>query len=74
MTKKYVDNFIGGKMIPHCQLNAEFEFSEMAKKVSSLKHQVNLSGAKYPHNIFIIDLPAKGTKLNHAIAETNLTF
>ena len=70
MTKKQVDNFIEGRVTPCCWLKAEFKGME----VSNLKHQVNIQGAKYPHNIFIIDLPAEGSyyKSNTSSSETTL--
>ena len=61
MTKKQVDNFREGKLTPCCQLLAEFE-STGKKKIPTLKHQVNLKGAKYPNDIFIISLPAGGNQ------------
>ena len=33
------------------------------KKIPLLSHQVKLEGAKYPHNVFTIDLPAEGMTL-----------
>ena len=56
MTKKQVDNFREGKLIPHCQLKAEVIGKK--EEVSSLKHNITLLGAKYPHNILTVD--AKG--------------
>ena len=58
VTKKQVDNFKEGKSTPCCQLLAEV--SAKKKKVPILKRQVNLKGAKYPNNVFVISLPAGG--------------
>ena len=58
VTKKQVDNFKEGQLTPCCQLLAEV--SARKKEVPVLKHQVNLKGAKYPHNVFVISLPAGG--------------
>ena len=60
VTKKQVDNFREGKLTPCCQLKAQVVGRR--KKIPYLSHQVMLEGAKYPHNVFIIDLPAEGTK------------
>ena len=56
MTKRQVDNYREGKLIPHCQLKAEY--CGKGKEVSALKHQVVLEGAPHPHNVLVIDLPA----------------
>ena len=58
VTKKQVDNFREGKVTPCCQLKAHL--SGRRKKIPYLSHQVALQGAKYPHNVFTIDLPAEG--------------
>ena len=58
MTKKQVDNYREGKLIPCCQLLAEL--SGKKKKTPIVKH---LRGAKYPNDLFVINLPAGG-KLN----------
>ena len=58
MTRKQVDNFREGKLTPCCQLLAEV--SGKKKKIPTLKHQVNLKGAKYPNDVFVINLPARG--------------
>ena len=58
ITKKQVDNFRGGQLTPCCQLLAKV--SGKKKKVPTLKHQVNLEGAKYPNDVFVINLPAEG--------------
>jgi hypothetical protein len=63
VTKKQVDNFRPGKSIPCCQLKAEV--SGRRKKIPQLSHQVELKGAKYPHNMFTIDLPAEGRYTYH---------
>ena len=57
VTKKQVDNFKEGKATPCCQLLAEVS---ARKEVPTMKHQVNLKGAKYPNNVFVICLPAEG--------------
>ena len=59
MTKKQVDNFKEGKITPCCQLKAEV--SRRRKKIQELKHRVALVGAKYPNNVFTIDLPIEGS-------------
>ena len=59
MTKKQVDNFREGKLTPCCQLKAQVVGRR--KKIPYISHQVTLEGAKYPHNVFTIDLPAEGT-------------
>ena len=65
VTKKQVDNFKEGKVTPCCQLKAEFELPELEVpgRTRTLKHQVTLQGAKYPYNIFTIDLPPEGTEV-----------
>ena len=68
MTKKQVDNFREGKLIPCCQLKAEF--SGRRKKIPRLSHQVKLEGAKYPHDVFTIDLPAEGMTNNYSYTPT----
>ena len=35
------------------------------KKIPQLSHQVKLEGAKYPHDVFTIDLPAAGMSQNN---------
>ena len=60
VTKKQVDNFREGKGTPRCQLLAEV--SGKKKKLPSLKHQVNLKGAKYPNDFFTLNLPIEGMK------------
>jgi hypothetical protein len=58
VTKEQVDNFREGKLTPCCQLKAQVVGRR--KKIPQLSHQVKLEGAKYPHNVFTIDLPAQG--------------
>ena len=58
ITKKQVDNFREGKLTPCCQLLAEI--SGEKENVPTLKHQVKLRGAKYPNDVFVINLPAEG--------------
>jgi hypothetical protein len=64
VTKKQVDNFREGKLTPCCQLLAEVSGK---KKVQTLKHQINLRGAKYPNDVAVINLPAGGLKTLLAI-------
>ena len=59
VTKKQVDNFRKGKLTPCCQLTAKV--TGKRKKIPQLSHQVKLEGAKYPHDVFTINLPAEGT-------------
>ena len=54
-----VDYFREDKSIPCCQLLAEV--SGKKKKIPTLRHQVNLKGAKFPNDFFVINLPARGT-------------
>jgi hypothetical protein len=65
VTKKQVDSFREGKLTPSCQLLAEV--SGKKKKIPTLKHQVNLRGAKYPNDVFVINLPAGGTYIHAAL-------
>ena len=58
MTKKQVDNFKPGKGTPRCQLSVEL--TNRRKKISAIKHQISLQGAKFPHNVFTISLPIEG--------------
>ena len=58
VTKKQVDNFREGKLTPCCQLLAQV-VSER-REIPALRHQVSLKGAKYPNDVFMISLPAKG--------------
>ena len=55
VTKKQVDNFKKGKLTPCCQLLAKV--SGRRKQVPSVSHQVSLKGAKFPHDVFLINLP-----------------
>ena len=67
MTKKQVDNFLPGIGIPRCQLKVEFK--GMGEKIPILK-DITLHGAKYPNNVFTIDLSAfcnTGILLLHTI-------
>ena len=59
MTKKQVDNFREGKLTPCCQLLAEFEITKEEEYIPTLKLRVNLKGAKYPNDIFVINIPAR---------------
>ena len=59
VTKKQVDNFKEGKLTPCCQLLAEVT-SERETNIPTLKHRVSLKGAKYPNDVFLINLPSKG--------------
>ena len=61
MTKKQVDNFKEGKLTPCCQLLAKI--TGRKKTIPSLEHQVKLKGAKYPNDVFVINLPAGGHAL-----------
>ena len=54
VVKKNVDSFEVGKMIPSCQLIAEF----LGREASSLKHCVKLVGAEKPYDQFLIKPPA----------------
>ena len=60
VTKKQVDNFRVGKMIPRCQLKAEV-FGRR-RKIPVLNHQFLLQGARQPYNFFTLELPIKGNK------------
>ena len=57
----HVDNFREGKATPCCQLLAEV--SGKKKNIPTLKHQINLKGAKYPNDVLVINLPAGGTAM-----------
>ena len=54
VVKKKVDSFEPGKMIPSCQLCAEFSGS----KITPFKHHVKLLGAKKPYDSFLMKPPA----------------
>ena len=54
VVKRNVDSFEVGKMIPSCQLTADF----FGKEASSLKHCVKLVGAEKPYDQFLIKPPA----------------
>ena len=58
VTKKQVDNFREGKLIPYCQLKAEL--SGRRKKIPVLNHRILLKGARQPHNFFTLELPVRG--------------
>ena len=47
-------------MIPHCELSAEFESDTAEARVTPLRYQVKLLGAKEPHNMFTIKPPLTG--------------
>ena len=68
VTKKQVDNFREGKLTPCCQLLAEFESTGKKKKIPTLKHRVNLKGAKYPNDVLVINLPAGGSYVHFILA------
>jgi hypothetical protein len=53
VTKKQVDSFIPGIGIPRCQLKVEF--NGKGEKIPVLR-DITLQGAKYPNNIFTLDL------------------
>ena len=45
-------------MTPCCQLLAE-SYGK-TEEIPTMKHQVSLNGAKYPHDVFVINLPTGG--------------
>ena len=59
--KRHVDKFEPGKMIPKCQLSADFIKPIGDEKIPMLLHHVNLIGAKEPHNTFVIKPPTQAT-------------
>ena len=59
--KKKVDNFQPGKMIPKCELNVSFTWSE-----PPLRYCVKLLGAKKPYNMFNI-IPSTTTTISTEI-------
>ena len=56
VTKKQVDKFEQGKLTPCCQLLA----AKAPGRKENVQYQVNLKGAKYPNDLFVINLPAGG--------------
>ena len=67
VSKKQVDNYKEGKVTPCCQLLAEV-FSKK-KEVPVFKRQVNLKGAKYPNDVFVISLPIRGRLISYITRE-----
>ena len=57
MTKSNVDKYKPRKMIPHCELSAEFESPTAETRVTRLLYQVKLLGAKEPYNMVTIKPP-----------------
>ena len=55
MTKKQVDSFKPGKMIPSCKLTAELKQKSDNGKVPKLKHRIQLVGAEEPFVMFNIN-------------------
>ena len=64
-----MDDFRKGTSIPCCQLRAKV--MGRRKKIPRLSHQVKLEGAKYPHDVFTIDLPAEGMHCAKIISYTS---
>ena len=60
-----MDNFKPGKGTPRCQLKVVFS-GRRKKKLPAVQHQVTLRGAKFPHNVFTITLPAEGMSWTHS--------
>ena len=60
MTKSNVDKYKPHKMIPHCELSAEFESPTAETRVTPLRYQIKLLGAKEPYNMFTIKPPLPG--------------
>ena len=60
MTKSNVDKYKPHKMIPHCELSADFKSASFETTVTPLCYQVKLLGAKEPYNMFTIKPPLSG--------------
>ena len=60
VTKASVDNYKPRKLIPHCELSAEFESDIAEPRVTPLRYQLKLLGAKEPYNMFTIKPPLTG--------------
>ena len=71
VAKKYVDSFEPGKAFPRCQLRVEAKISRKKRKISSLTHQVNLKGAKFPNNILTLELPPKGMACIYTFSDSS---
>ena len=56
-----MDRYEPGKHTPCLHLKIDFVISGRIRRLPPLKHIVNLLGARYPHDLFVIDLPARGT-------------
>ena len=57
-----VDHYKKGKVIPKCQFSASIVIQE-GEDIPPLDHQVELKGAKLPHNILPFHIPPTGTML-----------
>ena len=60
VTKANVDKYKPHKMIPHCELSAEFESPTAETRVTPLRYRIKLLGAKEPYNMFTIKPPLSG--------------
>ena len=60
ITKKHVDNYNPSKIIPKCQLSADFMPGTGQRDIPMLQYRVKLIGAKEPHNMFVIKPPVSG--------------
>ena len=66
--KKHVDNYYPPKIIPRCQLSADFMPGTGQRDIPMLQYQVNLIGAKKPHNKFVIKPPVTGEgSIDHSV-------
>ena len=68
--KKHVDNYSPPKIIPRCQLSADFMSGTGQRDIPMLQYQVNLIGAKEPHNMFVIKPPVTGEECNNIMLTT----
>ena len=54
ITKRQVDQFVPGRQVPSCQLDAKWTGQQQPVE---LVHTVELLGAKAPYNFFFIRIP-----------------
>ena len=60
IVKKHVDSYNPPKIIPKCQLSADFMSGTAQRDIPMFKYPVKLIGAKEPHNMFVIKPPVSG--------------
>ena len=60
IVKKHVDSYYPPKIIPKCQLSADFMSGTGQRDIPMFQYQVKLIGAKEPQNMLVIKPPVSG--------------